>query len=111
MLIGCFAGVGQIFVQRAARFCQRQPHDKFAAFAEAFTVYFDTAIVKLNDSACQRKPNAQAAVTALFAAIALKEHVEKMRLHLRRDADIGVFDRDDYFMRTVFFCLVAERNR
>jgi len=42
------------------------PHDKLAALAGAFTAYFDTAIVKLNDSACQRKPNAQATVTGVL---------------------------------------------
>ena len=64
---------------------ERLPH---ALEMEPLFVYFDTANVKLNDSACQRKPNAQAAVTALFAAIALKEHVEKMRLHPLRKYEV-----------------------
>lgn len=43
-------------------FCRRRPDTRYGH-------------VKLNDSASRRSPNAQAAVTALIAAIALTEHI------------------------------------
>ncbi len=59
--------------------CDRQLHDKFAAFTLPFTKGFDAAAVKLNDTSRQRESNAQTAVTALLAAVGLKEHIEKVR--------------------------------
>ena len=68
---------------------------------KADNVGFDAAAVKLNNTARQRKPDPQAAVMAFFAAIDLKEHIEKMRQLFRRDADAAIFDRDNHFLFTV----------
>ena len=77
-------------IERAGRRRRRQPDRERAALARPVAPGLDRSAVQLDQPPRQREPDAEAAVAAIAVAGELREHVEDVRQHLRRNADARV---------------------
>jgi hypothetical protein len=72
----------------------RQQHAERGALVEAGAVHFDRAAVQLDQVPRDREPQAEAAMCARRAGVALAETIEDIRQELRHDANPAVGHRE-----------------
>ena len=80
---------------RLSRRRQRQPHDKFRAFAKALAMRLNGAAMELDEPPDQRKTQPQAAHRISAGRVHPRKDVEHAGQRLWREADAVIRDREN----------------